>query len=30
MARVWMLGNTTMAEASDTYLAGLSLSFKQR
>jgi len=30
MARVWMLGNTTIAEASDTYLAGLSLSFKQR
>jgi hypothetical protein len=30
MARVWMLGNATIAEASDTYLAGLSLSFKQR
>ena len=30
MARVWMLGNSTMAEAGETYLAGLSLSFKQR
>ena len=30
MARVWMLGNAAIAEASDTYLAGLSLSFKQR
>jgi hypothetical protein len=30
MARVWMLGNTTMAAASETYLAGLSLSLKKR
>ena len=30
MARVWMLGNSNVASASETYLAGLSLSFKQR
>jgi hypothetical protein len=30
MARVWMLGNSNVAAASETYLAGLSLSFKQR
>ena len=30
MARVWMLGNSTIAESGETYLAGLSLSFKQR
>ena len=30
MARVWMLGNSTIAQAGETYLAGLSLSFKQR
>jgi hypothetical protein len=30
MARVWMLGNSNVAAASETYIAGLSLSFKQR
>jgi len=30
MARVWMLGNGNVASAGETYLAGLSLSFKQR
>jgi hypothetical protein len=30
MARVWMLGNSSIASAGETYLAGLSLSFKQR
>jgi hypothetical protein len=30
MARVWLLGNSNVAAASETYLAGLSLSFKQR
>jgi hypothetical protein len=30
MARVWMLGNSNVAAAGETYLAGLSLSFKQR
>jgi hypothetical protein len=30
MARVWMLGNSSFAATGETYLAGLSLSFKQR
>jgi hypothetical protein len=30
MARVWVLGNSSIATTGETYLAGLSLSFKQR
>jgi hypothetical protein len=30
MARVWMLGNSNITATGETYLAGLSLSFKQR